>query len=75
MCVCEREKERDWVSLLYSRKPTEQCIPTIIEKIKIIKNKKIKINSRKQERWEKKSKNNKCQRNCGEKEILANHCQ
>jgi len=32
--VCERE--RDWVTLLYSRKLTELCKPTIIEKIKII---------------------------------------
>ena len=30
----------DWVSLLYSRKLTEHCKPTIIEKIKIIKKKK-----------------------------------
>ena len=30
MCMC------DWVTLLYSRKLTEHCNPTIIEKIKII---------------------------------------
>ena len=26
----------DWVSLLYSRKLTERCKPTVMEKIKII---------------------------------------
>ena len=35
ICMC------DWVTLLYSRKLTEHCKPTIMEKIKII-NKKIK---------------------------------
>ena len=30
MCVC------DWVTLLYSRKLTEHCKPTVMEKIKII---------------------------------------
>ena len=36
MCVCERERERDWVTLRYSRKFTEHCKPTTMEKIKII---------------------------------------
>jgi len=36
--VCE--KERDWVILLYGRKLTEHCKPTIMQKIKIIINKK-----------------------------------
>ena len=36
MCVC------DWVTLLYNRKWTEHCKPTIIEKIKIIKRKEKK---------------------------------
>ena len=31
---------RDWVALLYSRKLTEHCKPTIMEKIKIILKKK-----------------------------------
>ena len=31
VCVC------DWVTLLYSRKLTEHCKPTKMEKIKIIK--------------------------------------
>ena len=30
LCTC------DWIDLLYSRKLTEQCKPTIKEKIKII---------------------------------------
>ena len=34
----------DWVTLLYSRKLTECCKLTIIEKIEIIKNFKIKKN-------------------------------
>ena len=34
ICMC------DWVILLYSRKVTEHCKPTISEKIKIIKKKK-----------------------------------
>ena len=38
MCVCER----DWVTLLFSRKLTEHHKPTIMEKIKIIKKKKTK---------------------------------
>ena len=33
----------DWVTLLYSRKWTEQCKPAMIEKIKIIKKEKKKI--------------------------------
>ena len=41
MCVCEREREkerggereRNWVTLLYSRKLTEYCTLTITEKI------------------------------------------
>ena len=40
ICMC------DWVALLYSRKLTEHCKPTIMEKIKIVKKetiKKIKI--------------------------------
>lgn len=37
MCVCVC----DWVTLLFSRKLTEHCKPTIKEKIKIIK----KVNS------------------------------
>ena len=37
MCVCERE--RDWVTFMYSGKLTEHCKPTIIKKIKIIKKK------------------------------------
>ena len=32
----------DWVPLLYSRKLTEHCKPTIMEKIKIIKKEKRK---------------------------------
>ena len=36
-CMC------DWVTLLYSRKLIEHCKPAIMEKIKIIKNKIIKI--------------------------------
>ena len=36
MCMC------DWVTLLYCRKLTEHCKPTIMEKIKIII-KKIKL--------------------------------
>ena len=31
----------DWVTLLYGRKLTEHCKPTIKEKIKIIKKKKL----------------------------------
>ena len=38
MCMCE------WVTLLYSRKLTEHCKPTVIEKIKIIK--KLVFNSK-----------------------------
>ena len=34
ICMC------DWVTLLSSRKLTEHCKPTIMEKIKIIKRKK-----------------------------------
>ena len=34
ICMC------DWVTLLYSRKLTEPCNPTIMEKIKFIKKKK-----------------------------------
>ena len=38
----------NWVTLLYSRKPTEHCKPAIMEKIKIItKFKKILIKKRK----------------------------
>ena len=37
MCICMC----DWVTLLYSKKLIENCKPTIMEKIKIIK--KIKI--------------------------------
>ena len=33
----------DWVILLYSRKLTERYKPTIMEKIKIIKNKKQRM--------------------------------
>ena len=40
MCERERERERDWVTLLYSRKLQEPCKPTVMEKIKIIKKKK-----------------------------------
>ena len=39
VCVCERETG---LLLLYSRKLTEHCKPSIIEKIKIIKKKKEK---------------------------------
>ena len=33
----------DWVTLLYSRKLTEQCKPTIVEEIKQLKIKSNKI--------------------------------
>ena len=36
-CMC------DWVSLLYSRKLTEHCKPAIMEKIKIIKKKRVPV--------------------------------
>ena len=36
VCVCVCVCVCDWVSLLYSRKLTEHCKPTITEKIKII---------------------------------------
>ena len=43
VCVCERERERererDWIAFLYSRKLTEHCKPTIMEKIKIVNKK------------------------------------
>ena len=47
MCVYVRERETDWVTLLYSRKFTGHCKPTVMEKIKIIKNKIIKLTSKK----------------------------
>ena len=37
--MCVRERERDWVILLSSRKLTEHCKPTVMAKIKIIKKK------------------------------------
>ena len=40
-CIC------NWVTLLYSRKLTEHCKQVIMEKIKIIINKKIEKNVRK----------------------------
>ena len=41
ICMC------DWVTLLYSKKLTEYCKPTIMEKIKIItKRKNVWINKK-----------------------------
>ena len=36
VCVCVCVRESDWVTLLYSRKVTKHCKPTINEKIKIL---------------------------------------
>ena len=41
VCVCILfAVQYDWITLLYNRKLTEHCKPTIMEKIKIIKFKK-----------------------------------
>ena len=45
-CVWVCVRERDWVTLLYSRKLTEHCKPIIREKIKIILKKKQEANKK-----------------------------
>ena len=42
---------RNWVNLLYSRKLTKHCKPTIMEKIKIIKKNKEKNYLKKQDEF------------------------
>jgi len=36
LCLCVCVRARDWVTLLHSRKLTEYCEQTIMEKIKTI---------------------------------------